>query len=157
MNKPEILLLLLLLLECYCYDNELKECHVHTWNNITSFNGNWKGRITPIYENSYYYYSNCTNFNNFEINEDNNQSLLYGFKFDKDATFNLAYSITMVKEERNKMIRYNNTKNPEMSSPSCIYIVTAKSPANPDINVLSYMGGNCGYVNIETGTIFYVM
>ncbi len=117
------------------------KCKAHTWNDIVSGSGVWSGQLTPIYEKSYFVTPNCKEFNHFTTT-----NMTFGFIYGDNANFNLAYTLTLV----------SNNPSPAMASKSCIFVITAFKPADPDIKILSYHNATCSYKFKEDGAIYYV-
>ncbi|KTC75349.1 hypothetical protein Lbir_0494 [Legionella birminghamensis] len=106
-------------------------CGVHTWHDIRAFEGNWKISLRMISQEGALVDSSCQPVNEFKINPA--QGLRYGFGFSGDASFDIAYTITAIKEK------------PGFESQTCVFVVTANGPAQPDIHALAYHGAHCDW------------
>lgn len=104
-------------------------CGVHTWHEVTSKSGSWKITLKMINQNGQLVDPSCADITETGLTPDN--PLNYGFKFSKDADFNIAYTLTAVSEERG------------FESKACVFVITANGPAQPDIQALSYHGAEC--------------
>ncbi len=122
-----------MVLICVCFSvcgGTHHDC-AHTWSIISVEGGEWNVTLRPLFEKSYFFFSNCETFNISQLSSKENTT--FGFMYGKNANFNIVYALTLV-----------NTKSKEaMVSRTCIFVITAVSPANPDIKVLSYNGAKC--------------
>ncbi|RAP37580.1 hypothetical protein B1207_05255 [Legionella quinlivanii] len=106
-------------------------CDVHTWHDIRSTEGNWKITMRMISQTGLLVDESCQPVNEFKISP--RQGLRYGFGFSDNASFDIAYTITAIREA------------PGFESQTCVFVVTANGPAQPDINALAYHGANCDW------------
>lgn len=120
------------------------KCGAHTWSAVGAYDNIWKGQLAPIFEDSWFVDENCTKFNTFDISQWG--LVTFGFKFGNDVNFNMAYTLTLVED----------TGMREMVTKACIYIITATSPAHPDIRIESYNNATCGHIQRSDGSFFYV-
>lgn len=104
--------------------------HVHTWHNVVSENGSWKATLATINEKASFVASDGALLNTFTITP--NHSIKFGFSFDPNDDFDVAYTLTLTQNSITSFV-----------SKTCVFVVTAKGPANPDIRALSYNGANC--------------
>lgn len=117
---------------------------VHTWHTIYSKNGSWQGTLAPINENPYFVDQSGAPLSTFTITEQTPQ--VYGFGFGPNDNFDVAYTLTLTQN------------NPTLfTSRTCVFVITAMGPAQPDIKVLKYNGANCMYAVVSgVGENFYV-
>lgn len=72
----------------------------------------------------------------------------FGFGFDNHADFNVAYTLTLTEQEGIDKLR--------MSSKACVFVITAKGPAMPDVTPISYNHAKCTWKVVPgTGEDFY--
>jgi len=107
--------------------------NVHTWHQVNAKQGDWTVTLQVISENATFYKRSCQAFHTTALSP--SQPLEYGFGFAAGADFDVAYTLTAVEKE----------KVPAFVSKSCVYVVTAKGPANPDIQAISYHGAKCDW------------
>ncbi|KGP62949.1 hypothetical protein EP47_07475 [Legionella norrlandica] len=124
-----ILTLILGLVLSSAHAGGLGACGVHTWHEVVSKSGSWKVTFKMISQNGQFVDPSCADITEIGLTEDN--SLTYGFKFSKEADFNIAYTVTAVNQDSN------------FQSKACVFVVTANGPAQPDIQALSYHGAEC--------------
>lgn len=120
-----------LLLACIIVNPILVQAaHVHTWHNVSSQEGTWNATLAAIHEKSSFVAADGTAINTFAINP--THAFKYGFSFDAEDDFDVAYTLTLIQK--------NTTR---FTSKACVFVITAKGPANPDIHALSYNGATC--------------
>lgn len=111
------------------------QCNIHTWHNIFAKDGEWKVTLKVINQNGFFVDSHCnpveTDFARI------NEPLTYGFGFSNDANFDIAYTITAIKQSQRGF-----------QSPACVFVVSAKGPAQPDVSTLSYNGAFCEWKSV---------
>lgn len=117
---------------------------VHTWHMVKTTNtSNWQGTLQVINEKATFVKPDGSTFNTFSINAEN--PLKYGFAFDPNDDFDVAYTLTLTEDAK------------AFVSKTCVFVVTAKGPAIPDINAIAYNGANCTYKVVHgVGEDFYV-
>ncbi|MFZ2315976.1 MAG: hypothetical protein WAW86_10020 [Gammaproteobacteria bacterium] len=117
---------------------------VHTWHMVyANDTSNWNGTLQVIHEKASFVKPDGSVFNTFTLNT--NTPLKYGFAFDPQDDFDVAYTLTLTEEAKNFV------------SKTCVFVVTAKGPAKPDISVLQYNGATCSYKIVHgVGEDFYV-
>lgn len=121
---------------------------IHTWHKIDVQQGRWQGRLAIIISNQGGYFANAAGNKigaNYDFIIDLNNPLKYGFGFDYNSTdFNVAYSVTLYQEDT-------------FSNKACVFNVTAKGPAIPDIRINEYNGAKCSTSREEHhGTNFHI-
>lgn len=104
-------------------------CGIHTWHTINALDGQWHVTLKMINQQGLFADRDCNPISEARINPE--QPLVYGFGFPRDADFDLAYTVTAVKKEAG------------FQSKACVFVVTAKGPAQPDITALAYHGAEC--------------
>ncbi|KTD34786.1 hypothetical protein Lmor_1319 [Legionella moravica] len=107
---------------------------IHTWHNVTSKDGQWKLTLQSISQEGSFSDSLCNSIHSTELGPES--VFIYGFGFPKDADFDIAYTLTAVKQA------------PSFESRACVFVITAKGPAQPDITALSYYGAVCEWTRI---------
>ncbi|MDX1837379.1 hypothetical protein [Legionella taurinensis] len=105
------------------------ECRIHTWHAINSLDGQWKITLKMINQQGVFADRDCNPLTEASLSAE--QPLIYGFGFPNDADFDLAYTVTAVKQEAG------------FQSKACVFVVTAKGPAQPDITAIAYHGAEC--------------
>lgn len=122
----------------------LNQCNVHTWHKIYAQEGQWKITLKSISQEGFFVDQHC---NTLEVKPLSSiEPLIYGFGFPLDATFDIAYTVTAVKQEQNAF-----------KSKACVFVVSAKGPAQPDITALNYNGAHCDWQKVSgSGGDFYV-
>lgn len=121
----------------------------HTIESAYSTNGVWHGTLTPINEKaSFSKIPNGEPLSQFIIDE--NKPEHYTFNLSVPDNFDVAYALTLTQKIKNSMTQF--------VSKTCVFIVTAISPANPDVQSLSYNGAICRSELNATGSgdNFYV-
>jgi hypothetical protein len=107
--------------------------NAHFWQKISAIKGGWQVIQTMINENGQFIdIQQCAEHNlySYAVSEgSNNQN---GFRFAQGSDFNIAYTITAIAN-----ISANFT------AKSCVFVVTANGPAQPDVHVINYNGANC--------------
>lgn len=104
--------------------------HVHTWHNVVSQEGTWEATLATINQKASFVTSDGSALTTFTINP--GHSIKYGFSFDPQDDFDVAYTLTLTKKDTLNFV-----------SKTCVFVVTAKGPANPDIHAINYNGANC--------------
>ena len=112
--------------------------NVHTWHQVNASDGDWTVTLQVINENATFYKRSCQAFHTTALSP--SQPLEYGFGFAADADFDVAYTLTAVEKSPVK----------SFVSKSCVFVVTAKGPANPDVQAIAYHGAKCDW-NVVPG------
>ena len=113
-----------------------QQCNgIHTWHNVSSKEGQWKIVLQPINQYAIFTDLSCNVITNATITDA--IPLVYGFGFSKDADFNIAYTLTAIKQE------------PGFESKACVFVITANGPAQPDITPISYHGALCEWSRVH--------
>lgn len=112
------------------------EATAYTWHTVRTSAGEWTANIGMINEAGFFVNRKGERINSFLI--DANHSYDFGFGFDDNADFNIAYSLTVVQNEKVK----------QFTSKACVFIITATAPAKPDIKTMSYNGAKCDSVTV---------
>jgi hypothetical protein len=107
------------------------KCNVHTWHDVVSNNGTWKVTLKSISQEGSFVDSNCNTVATVDVSQ--GQPLVYGFGFSKDANFDIAYTLTAVSQSK------------AFQSKACVFVISAKGPAQPQISALSYHGAKCDW------------
>ncbi|WP_298627468.1 hypothetical protein [uncultured Legionella sp.] len=107
---------------------------IHTWHNVTSTDGQWSLTLQPINQQGVFTDSSCNTLRTATLSSD--AAFIYGFGFPADADFDIAYTLTAVKKETS------------FESKACVFVITARGPAQPDIAALSYHGAVCEWTRI---------
>ena len=119
----------------------------HTWHAVNATQGQWNVSLRVINEPDHAWFVdlNDQKISGFKLSSTSPQK--YGFAFDGGADFDVAYTVTLVEQAGAS----------NFTSKTCVYVVTAKGAATPDITPLSYNGANCQWrVNPGTGEDFIV-
>ncbi len=104
---------------------------VHTWHMVKSKQGTWTGRLQAISEKTEFVRSDMSAVSAFEVSPSN--PLKFGAVFDDNDDFNVAYTLTLTQ------------KSPaDFSDKTCVFVITAQGPADPDVRYFSYHGAVCG-------------
>ncbi len=112
----------------------------HTWHSVRTLEGRWAARLQMINEGGSFVARDGQALTGFMISPDHSQE--YGFIFDAGDDFDVAYTLTLTETK--------NTTMPQFVSKACVYVVTAKGPAQPDIRVSSFNGAKCDW-NVVDG------
>jgi len=117
--------------------NSLNSCGIHTWHNVIANQGSWKVTLQIINQQEHAWFTdqNCVKINSLTVSPTNTPK--FGFGFDGQADFDVAYTLTMVQDK--------NSSIPQFNSKACVFIVTAKGPAKPDVVVSNYNGAKCDW------------
>lgn len=115
--------------------NALPHCMgIHTWHNVNAKEGQWKVTLQSISQEGRFTDEACNALTTTTLAAGN--PLIYGFGFSRNADFDIAYTLTAVKQETS------------FQSKACVFVITAKGPAQPDITALSYHGAVCEWSRI---------
>ena len=109
----------------------------HTWHTVSTTSGTWNAKLRMINEGGSFVNRSGSSMNDFTV--DANTPAEYGFTFDQGDDFDVAYTLTL-------------TAKPSTTafvSKTCVYVVTAKGPANPDIQATGYNGAKCDWKTIQ--------
>lgn len=106
----------------------------HTWHIIKSIDGAWEGKLQMLNQGGAFVTRDGTLIKHFTIHPQ--QSLEYGFSFDRGDDFDVAYSLTLTQKKN---------KHQYFESKACVYVITASGPAKPDIRVSSFNQADCKY------------
>ncbi len=108
---------------------------VHTWHDVTTDNGTWHGRLALITSDQAGYFTDKAANNKGQIYDfelDSQKIFIYGFGFEFGKTdFDVAYTLTLYQTG--------------FASKACVFVVTAKGPARPDVRISSYHDAKCNY------------
>ena len=107
---------------------------IHTWHNVNSKEGQWNITLQTISQEGSFSDSVCNSINSAILSPES--TFIYGFGFSRDADFDIAYTLTAVRME------------PAFESRACVFVITAKGPAQPDITAISYHGAVCEWTRI---------
>ena len=122
-------------------------CDAHTWDSIhVEDSGVWQGTLSPTSEASSFVNTACANITTMTVTK--NSPFSYGFKFPNEDDFDMAYTLTLTEHSTAGRARF--------VSKTCVFVVTATGPAQPDVQVLSYNGAQCRQQNTGTGDEFFV-
>lgn len=138
----KILLLLLALLHVQSY--ALSQCNdIHIWQKVLSRDGQWNITLKTISQEGIFRDQSCNPLDTTILSSEN--PLVYGFGFSKNADFDIAYTLTAVKQT------------PSFESRACVFVITAKGPALPEVTALSYNGAVCEWTRApRSGELFVV-
>lgn len=129
--------------------NALQNPTPHIWHTITVAEGNWTGRLQMINEVDKAWFvlpDGVTKVNAVQINPNAPQKVGFVVDFSQKPDFDMAYTVTLVKNDK--------ASSPNMTSKSCIFIVTATGPGQPDIKIHSFNGAACTWKAAEHGEDF---
>lgn len=107
---------------------------IHTWHNVNSKDGQWNITLQPINQQGIFADSSCNSLKTATLSSA--AAFVYGFGFPADANFDIAYTLTAVKQDAS------------FESRACVFVITAKGPAQPDITALSYHGAVCEWTRV---------
>lgn len=113
---------------------------IHTMHEITADTGHWVGRLvlSSAGEGGYFTNEAGTDLGPLvDFSVDVNMPYVFGFGFKKGTDFNVSYVLTLYKSQSKENVGVG------FSSKACQFNVSARSPANPDIHVISYNGATC--------------
>ena len=113
----------------------------HTLHKVVATKANWKGRLviaTP-YENAYFVTDAQDRGQVYDFHLSSNQPLNYGFAFRPGTDFNVSYTVTLVQDAAEA----------NFVNKACVFNVSAKGPANPDIRVQAFNGAECNFKVVE--------
>lgn len=111
------------------------QCNIHTWHTIHAKNGEWKINLKAISQTGFFVDESCKPLETGLARL--NDPLTYGFGFGDESTFDIAYTVTAVKQIDHAF-----------QSPACVFVVSAKGPAQPDVTALSYNGARCEWKSV---------
>lgn len=138
-----IVRLTLLFLALFFSATVLAEPVPHADDAVASINGNWDVTITPLFEQASFVNDAGQTITQFPLAA--NKTVNYGFVLDSSDDFNIAYAITAVETD--------NTPGKSVAikpgNKACVFIVTATSPANPDVRIAKYNQATCSYKVIQ--------
>jgi len=127
-----ILLLVTLFMFNSCFVFAATQNHgVHTWHVITSKGGTFNGSLQVINEKATFVKPDGTPLNTFILTPE--QPVKFGFSFDPNDDFDVAYTLTLTEQDSFK----------HFVSKTCLFVITAKGPAQPDVRYFAYNGATC--------------
>jgi hypothetical protein len=107
----------------------------HTWHTVSSANGTWQAKLQMLNEGGNFVTRGGAAITTFNISPGNPQD--YGFVLDAGDDFDVAYTLTLTQ---------NDQKNArQFVSKACVYVITARGPAQPDIRVSHFNGAECNW------------
>lgn len=116
----------------------------HTWHNVYSKNGTWKGTLQTINEDASFVAEDGSPISSFTVSEASPQK--FGFIYGEDSDFDVAYTLTLTQNQLELF-----------TSKTCVFVITAKGPAQPDIRTEPYNGATCQWTLVPgVGEDFYV-
>jgi|GEM_PF-1779430 hypothetical protein len=125
---------------------------VHTWHNINAENGEWVAKLQMLNEKGIFVLPDGTSVSEFKVSTGSPKR--YGFEFDPNDDFDVAYTLTLVQQNENAGNQSNSTM---FKSKACVYVITADGPAKPDIRVSSFNGAACDWKTVPgVGEDFFV-
>lgn len=108
---------------------------VHTWHDIVSKEGRWSGRlvISSGFQNAYFTDSQAKKTGQlYDFHLEEGTPFIFGFGFDFDGTdFDVSYTLTLYEVG--------------FVSKACVFNVSAKGPAQPDVRIERFNGAECEY------------
>lgn len=105
---------------------------VHTWHQVHSNQGRWQAKLQMLTQNGEFYARDCSVMRSFALGDAG--PVEYGFAFAPDADFDVSYTLTLTEDQGQGF-----------TSKACVYVITAKGPAQPDIRVNAFNGAQCNY------------
>ncbi|PHQ80863.1 MAG: hypothetical protein COB66_03730 [Coxiella sp. (in: Bacteria)] len=112
---------------------------VHIMDHINTTDGNWSGRLTIISANEPAYFTDAQKNNKgstYDFTTQATQPFSYGFGIIPGKTdFNVAYSLTLTQKPA--------ADTPLFTAKTCVFLITATSPATPDIRTESFNNATC--------------
>lgn len=112
----------------------------HTWHTVRALKGTWVAKLQMLNEGGSFVARDNTRLNTFTVSPEHEQD--YGFQFDTGDDFDVAYTLTLTEKSPAAM--------PQFTSKVCVYVVTAKGPAQPDIRIETFNGAKCDW-NVVRG------
>lgn len=127
---------------------------IHTWHEITTQSSSkWHGRLTMLSANQGGYFSDnngTTRGGVYDFSLSAITPIRYGFGFTPQNTdFNVAYSLSIY-ESDTKLSRH-------FSSKACVYVITAASPAKPDLRISEFNGAKCTIYKKKGGSMNFLV
>lgn len=127
--------------------------NAHFWQKVSAIDSNWTVEQTLINEKGNFVTNapECENKKTYSYAVNIGQDNQNGFHFAKGSDFNIAFTITAVE---------NSASLPDAKfvSKSCVFIVTATGPAQPDVHITNYNGAKCSSTyNSAKGEIDYTL
>lgn len=118
----------------------------HTWHTVNASDGIWDGRLQMINEEGSFVDGEGAPLTQFTVSPQKPQ--VFGFLLTANDDFNVAYTLTLVKRD----------KNPQFVSKACVYVITASAPAKPDVRPSAYNGAECNWKVVSgRGEDFFVV
>ena len=145
---------------CLCFAGiwALPSCpDIHTWHNVTAFRGTWKAQLASLSEKALFYSPNCTDMGaspTFEVvggQSVASGSATFGFKIAEGDTFDVAYSLTLVRRSAEPLHPHKDVDGNAnqdggrklFKSMACSYVIAAAGPAQPDVRAEPFNGATC--------------
>eukprot|EP00440_Ansanella_granifera_P018529 gb/GFBE01020123.1/.p1 GENE.gb/GFBE01020123.1/~~gb/GFBE01020123.1/.p1 ORF type:complete len:190 (+),score=32.13 gb/GFBE01020123.1/:1-570(+) len=135
---------------------------IHTWHNVTAFRGTWKAQLSSVSERARFFWPNCSEMNGatptFEIvggEPVESNSATFGFEIDPHDTFDVAYSLTLVRtsaeplhpqaprSRKQSLPSQTSDERKLFASMACTYVIAAAGPAQPDVRAEPFNGATC--------------
>lgn len=123
----------------------------HTHDTITALDSNWQVTLSPLFEHSTFLNQDNQTITAFPLKS--NQTMAYGFVLPASANFNITYAITAVQQPST---RNNKQVSIKPHNKACVFIVTATSPAKPDVKPVSFNGATCDWGINQQGEYYKV-
>jgi len=119
---------------------------VHVWDTVHSEAGYWNGTLASINENASFVDANGSPMTTFTLNPA--APVKYGFSFGPNDDFDVAYTLTLTQQTLPQ-------SDARFTSKTCVFVITAKGPGQPVIQVLTYNGAQCSYKVNGNGDDYY--
>jgi hypothetical protein len=108
---------------------------VHTWHDVVSEKGDWQGRLVISSSNQKGFFTDSSGQKKGEIYDfslSDSAPFVFGFGFDFDGTdFDVSYTLTLYQTS--------------FASKACVFNVSAKGPAQPDVRIEKFNGASCDF------------
>jgi len=103
----------------------------HTWHNITTRTGQWSITLSVLNEHLSFIDINGNNITSLTVDPKNKG--VWGTVIYDDDDFNCLYAMTAIQQ--------SNTSTPAIALKTCVFIIGAYGPADPQIQAVSFNGG----------------
>lgn len=111
---------------------------IHTWHDITTTNGQWLGRLVIASSQQAGFFADRDGNKKgpiYDFTLSNDKTFVYGFGFDVGGTdFDVSYTLTLYQQN--------------FASKACVFNVSAKGPAMPDVRIEKFNGAECRFARL---------
>lgn len=122
----------------------------HTWHNVTTSHGEWSGTLSVLNEQLTFVDPAYNNITQMRFNEKHGAT--WGTVIYDSDDFNVLYAATFIQQ-----VNSSSIGSPNIALKTCVFIISAYGPADPQITPVSFNGGaTCKWQSSGIGENYYV-